>query len=73
MTRKTSRITIDVSISNHKKLKAAASLIGVSMKDLIVMSLELFMKKNKFKEFPKIKNRELSLSSLDELFKSEVV
>ena len=45
MATKTSRLTIDLPSSAHKKLKLAASMMDVSMKDLVLMSVEEFMHK----------------------------
>ncbi len=36
----TSRITIDIPIANHKRLKAIAAILGKSMKDIVVASIE---------------------------------
>ncbi len=43
MNTKTARLTIDLPRADHKRLKTAASMIGTSMKDLVLMSVEEFM------------------------------
>jgi hypothetical protein len=43
MSIKTARLTIDLPRADHKRLKMAASMIGTSMKDLVLMSVEEFM------------------------------
>ncbi|HSX26991.1 MAG TPA: hypothetical protein VLE89_08315 [Chlamydiales bacterium] len=43
MATKTSRLTIDLPSSAHKRLKMAASMMDVSMKDLVLMSVEEFI------------------------------
>ena len=40
---KTSRLTIDLPRTDHKRLKMAASLFGTTMKGLVLMSVEEFM------------------------------
>lgn len=45
MSHKVARLTIDLPASEHKRLKTAASLMDVSMKQLIIMSLNDFMQK----------------------------
>lgn len=45
MSHRTSRLTIDLPASEHKRLKMAASLMDVSMKQLVLMSVENFMQK----------------------------
>ncbi len=45
MTAKISRLTIDLPITDHKRLKMAALMIGTSMKDLVLMSVEAFMQR----------------------------
>jgi hypothetical protein len=45
MAAKTSRLTIDLPKAEHKRLKMAASLIGTTMKDLVLMSVEEFMQR----------------------------
>jgi len=37
------RLSIDLLAADHKKLKTAASLLGMSMKDLVVVSIGDFM------------------------------
>ncbi len=43
MSVKTSRLTIDLPKSEHKKLKMAALMLGTSMKELVLMSVDEFM------------------------------
>ncbi len=43
MSTKTSRLTIDLPKSEHKKLKMAALMLGTSMKDLVLISVDEFM------------------------------
>lgn len=43
---KYSRMTIDITQSDHKKLKATASLMGLSMKKLVTTIVEEFLNKN---------------------------
>ena len=45
MSIRTARLTIDLPASEHKRLKMAASLMDVSMKQLILMSVDDFMQK----------------------------
>lgn len=45
MATKTSRLTIDLPKAEHKRLKTAASLLGTTMKDLVLMSVEEFMQR----------------------------
>ena len=40
-----SRLTIDLPKADHKRLKMAASLMGVTMKDLVIMSVDEFIHK----------------------------
>lgn len=37
------RLSIDLLVEDHKRLKTAASLMGMSMKDLVVVSIGDFM------------------------------
>jgi hypothetical protein len=46
MSHKITRLTIDLPSSAHKRLKMAASLMDVSMKQLVLMSVDDFMQKN---------------------------
>lgn len=39
MTTKNTRITIDLPNKDHKKLKTAATLLGISMKEFVIDSL----------------------------------
>ena len=43
----TSRITIDLPIANHKRLKAMAAVLGKSMKDIVIDSIEEHLHKVK--------------------------
>lgn len=43
---KLSRMTIEVPITSHKKMKVAASMMGISLKDLITMSVEAYLENN---------------------------
>jgi antitoxin component of RelBE/YafQ-DinJ toxin-antitoxin module len=45
MSTKTARLTIDMERSEHKRLKMAASMMGTSIKNLVLMSVEEFMQK----------------------------
>jgi hypothetical protein len=45
MSHRTARLTIDLPASEHKRLKMAASLMDVSMKQLVLMSVDDFMQK----------------------------
>jgi hypothetical protein len=49
MSHRVSRLTIDLPLAAHKRLKTAASLMDISMKELVLMSVEDFMHK-KFNE-----------------------
>lgn len=42
---RTQRITIDVPAAQHKKIKTLASMMDLSIKDLMLMSFEEFMHK----------------------------
>lgn len=52
MSIKTSKLTIELPIAEHKRLKTAALMMGISMKDLVIVSFEDFMhrKPNKVTE-----------------------
>lgn len=39
-----SRITIDISKSDHKKLKAIAAIQGKSMREIVIQSIEKYFK-----------------------------
>jgi antitoxin component of RelBE/YafQ-DinJ toxin-antitoxin module len=41
----TARLTIDLSRTEHKRLKTAASLMGTTMKDLVLISVDEFLLK----------------------------
>ncbi len=43
MSTKTARLTIDLPKTDHKRLKMAASLMGTTMKGLVLMSVDEFM------------------------------
>jgi ribosomal 50S subunit-associated protein YjgA (DUF615 family) len=45
--RELSRITIDISTANHKRLKALAAILGKSMRDIVVDSIEEHLHKVK--------------------------
>ncbi len=45
MTNKLARVAIDLSVADHKKLKTVASLLGMTMKDLVVVSVGDFVQK----------------------------
>ena len=44
MSTKVSRLTIDLPTGEHKKIKTLASVLGMSMKDLVLVSVDQFMK-----------------------------
>lgn len=74
MTAKTSRLTIDLPKADHKRLKMAASMMGTTMKSLILMSVEEFMQRKPNKVTLKaLKQSEAGknlkkFNSLDDLF-----
>ena len=43
MTAKTARLTIDLSKAEHKRLKMAASMMGTTMKSLVMLSVDEFL------------------------------
>ena len=43
MSTKTARLTIDLPKTEHKRLKMAASMMGTSIKGLVLMSVDEFM------------------------------
>ncbi len=45
MSTKVSRLTIDIPAAEHRRWKTLASLMDVSMKELVLMSVENFMQK----------------------------
>lgn len=45
MSIKAARLTIDLSKSEHRRLKMAASMMGTTMKDLVLLSVEEFLQK----------------------------
>jgi hypothetical protein len=74
MSHKISRLTIDLPSSEHKRLKMAASMLGTTMKELVIMSVEEFMhrKLNKVTE-KTLKQSEAGkglkkFNNMDELF-----
>lgn len=42
---KLARVAIDLSIADHKRLKTVASLLGMTMKDLVVVSVGEYVHK----------------------------
>jgi hypothetical protein len=74
MSHRIARLTIDLPASEHKRLKMAASLMDVTMKQLVIMSVDDFMQK----KFNKVTEKVLKQSkagknlkkfeNLDELF-----
>lgn len=54
MSARTSRLTIDLPVTKHKKLKMAASMMGTTMKELVLMSVEDFMERRFNKETEKV-------------------
>jgi macrodomain Ter protein organizer (MatP/YcbG family) len=45
MSTKTARLTIDLPKAEHKRLKMAASMMGTTMKELVLISVEEFLHK----------------------------
>lgn len=45
MSQRTMRLTIDIPASEHKRLKTAVSLMDISMKQLVMMSVDDFIQK----------------------------
>jgi hypothetical protein len=45
MSTKTARLIIDMPKSEHRRLKMAASIMGTTIKDLVLMSVDEFMQK----------------------------
>ncbi len=45
MSAKTARLTIDLPKAEHKRLKMAASMMGTTIKNLVLMSVDEFMHK----------------------------
>ena len=45
MSHRITRLTIDIPTAEHKRLKMAASLMDISMKQLVLMSVDDFMQK----------------------------
>lgn len=74
MSTKTARLTIDLPKADHKRLKMAASMMGTSIKSLVLMSVDEFMHKKPNKVTVKaIRQSETGkglkkFNNLDELF-----
>ncbi len=74
MSTRTARLTIDMDRSDHKRLKMAASMMGVTIKNLVLMSVDEFMHRKPNKVTVKaMKQSELGkgikkFNNLDELF-----
>jgi len=51
--KKLSRITLDIPQEDHKKLKTIAAVLGKSMRELIIESLQELLKKNNVLEIKK--------------------
>lgn len=45
MSHRLSRVTIDMSAAKHRQLKTAASMMNISMKELMLISFDEFMEK----------------------------
>ena len=45
--RELSRITIDIPVADHRRLKALAAVLGKSMRDIVVDSIEEYLHKVK--------------------------
>ena len=75
MSTKISRLTIDLPVREHKRLKMAASMMGLTMKELVIMSFDEFMHRTPNKTTEKaIKQSESGKGvkkfiTLDDLFK----
>lgn len=74
MSTKISRLTLDIPTSEHKRIKMAASMLGTSIKNLVLMSVEDFMHRKPNKVTIKaIRQSETGkglkkFNSMDELF-----
>jgi len=74
MSAKTARLTIDLPKTEHRRLKMAASMMGTTMKELVIMSVEEFMQRKPNKVTVRaIKQSEAGknlkkFDSLDDLF-----
>ncbi len=74
MSTRTARLTIDMDKSDHKRLKMAASMMGVTIKNLVLMSVDEFMHRKPNKVTVKaMKQSEIGkgikkFNNLDELF-----
>lgn len=74
MNHRTARLTIDLPASEHKRLKMAASMMDMTMKQLVMMCVDDFMQKklNKVTEKAlkqsKIGRNLKKFDNLDELF-----
>ncbi|HSW86957.1 MAG TPA: hypothetical protein VLG49_05600 [Rhabdochlamydiaceae bacterium] len=75
MSTKTARLTIDLPKAEHKRLKMAASMMGTTIKDLVLMSVDEFMHRKPNRVTVKaIRQSETGkglkkFNNLDELFK----
>ncbi len=74
MSTKTIRYTIDLSSKEHKRISTAASLLGLTMKDFFLLSIEEFTHK-KFNKITKKALKDVNLKkelrkfdSLQEMF-----
>jgi hypothetical protein len=61
MDNKVARLSIDLLSSDHKRLKTVASLMGITMKDLVVISIGDFMQQ-KLNEFNEVQTTEAKKS-----------
>jgi len=52
-----SRITIDIPIADHKRLKAIAAVLGKSMRDIVIDSIEEHLLKVKIPSKGKVPNK----------------
>jgi antitoxin component of RelBE/YafQ-DinJ toxin-antitoxin module len=74
MSAKTARLTIDLPKAEHRRLKMAASMMGTTMKDLVLMSVDEFMQRKPNKVTLKaMKQSEMGrgikkFNNLDEMF-----
>jgi hypothetical protein len=74
MSTKAARLTIDLSKTEHKRLKMAASMMGTTMKHLVLLSVDEFLHKKPNKVTLKAMKQSESgkglkkFNNLDELF-----
>ncbi len=74
MSTKTARLTIDLSRTEHKRLKMAASMMGTTMKNLVLFSVDQFLHRKPNKVTKKAMRQSETgkglkrFNSLDELF-----